>query len=107
MSKPKVSKAKQKEIAKERIVKLFQQAEEVYSKDQSLSDRYVFLARKIAMKAKVRIPRELKRKFCKHCYKFLIPGVNCRVRKQTGKIVISCLECKKFMRIPCLKKKKK
>lgn len=105
MSKPKISKAKQKEIAKERINILFKQAEDIFSKDKSLSNRYVFLARKIAMKAKVRIPRELKRKFCKHCYKFLMPGLNCRVRKQTDKLVISCLECKKFTRIPTLKKK--
>ncbi|MBT3298751.1 ribonuclease P [archaeon] len=106
MSKPKISKVKQKEIAKERINTLFNQAKDIFSENRSLSDRYVFLARKIAMKSKVRIPKEFKLRFCKHCYKYLMPGNNCRIRKQPGKIIISCLECKKFMRIPVLKKRK-
>tara|TARA_Y100000310_G_scaffold342813_1_gene447581 strand:+ start:682 stop:993 length:312 start_codon:yes stop_codon:yes gene_type:complete len=100
MSKPNIPKAKQKEIAKERIKILFQQAEKSFKKNPSLSDRYVTLARKIAMKLKVGIPQELKRKFCKHCYKFLMPSVNSRNRIRDGKVIISCLECKKFTRIP-------
>jgi ribonuclease P protein subunit RPR2 len=105
MAKPVISKSKQKDIAKERVIILFQQAEEVFSKNRSLANRYVTLARKIAMKVKIRIPLELKRKFCKHCYKFLMPGVNYRVRTRDGKVIISCLECKKFTRIPVRKKK--
>ncbi|MFH1276449.1 MAG: ribonuclease P protein component 4 [Candidatus Woesearchaeota archaeon] len=104
MSKPTISKNMQKEIANERIRKLFAEAEKVFSSDQKLAHRYVTLARKIAMKTKIMIPSELKRKFCKHCYKFLMPGVNSRVRKRVGKIVISCLECKKFTRIVVKKK---
>jgi ribonuclease P protein subunit RPR2 len=99
MAKPNISKNKQKEIAKERIRILFTQADEVFSKNKSLANRYVTLARKISMKIKVRIPKELKRKFCKHCYKYLRPGVNSRTRTRPGKVVISCFECKKFMRI--------
>jgi ribonuclease P protein subunit RPR2 len=99
MSKPNISKSKQKQIAKERMTTLFNQAAKVFSKNKTLSNRYVTLARKIAMKVKVRIPIEFKRKFCKHCYKYLMPGINSIVRKRKGKIVISCFECKKFMRI--------
>ena len=105
MSKPVIPKSKQKEIAKERVKILFQQAKEVFSKDKALAHRYVTLARKIAMKVKIRIPLELKRKYCKHCYKFLMPGVNSRIRTRDGKVIISCLECKKFTRIPIKKKK--
>lgn len=105
MAKPAISKTKQKEIAKERIHKLFSQAEEVFSKNKSLANRYVTLARKVAMKVKLRMPLELKRKFCKHCYKFMMPGVNSRVRTRDGKVIISCLECKKFTRIPVKKRK--
>ncbi|MBT6773773.1 ribonuclease P [Candidatus Woesearchaeota archaeon] len=104
MAKPVIPKSKQKEIAKERVKILFQQAEEVFSKDKALAHRYVTLARKIAMKVKIRIPLELKRKYCKHCYKFLMPGVNSRIRTRDGKVIISCLECKKFTRIPIKKK---
>ena len=45
--------------------KLFKQAELRFKKQPELSNRYIELARKIAMKYKVKIPRELKRKFCK------------------------------------------
>ena len=104
MAKPVISKQKQKEIAKERVKTLFQQAEKVFSRNKSLANRYVTLARKIAMKVKLRIPLELKRKFCKHCYKFLMPGKNARIRTRDGKVIISCLECKKFTRIPVKKR---
>ena len=90
----------QQKIARERIQVLFEQAKEMFKEDPMLSDRYVYLARKIAMKYKVKIPSRLKRKFCKHCYKFLVPSVNCRVRAQRGKVVYYCLSCKKFTRFP-------
>lgn len=89
-----------KEIARERIKILFEQADLRFKEDSNLSDRYVFLARKIAMKYKVHIPKELKRRFCKHCYKFLMPGANSRVRNTNGKIVYFCKNCKKYMRFP-------
>jgi ribonuclease P protein subunit RPR2 len=103
MVKAVVSKKKQKEIANERIISLFSQADSIFSTNKSLANRYVTLARKIAMKTKVRIPVQLKRKFCKHCYKYLRSSVNSRVRTRAGKVVISCFECKKFMRIPVKK----
>ncbi len=90
----------QQKIAKERIQVLFKQAKDMFKEDPKLSDRYVYLARKIAMKYKVKIPSKLKRRFCKHCYNFLVPSVNCRVRAQRGKVVYYCLSCKKFTRLP-------
>ncbi|MFH1682562.1 MAG: ribonuclease P protein component 4 [Candidatus Woesearchaeota archaeon] len=98
------SKTRQKEIALERIAVLFQQADEQFSINPELSHRYVELARKIQMKAKVRITVELKRKFCKHCYKYLRTGVNARIRTREGKLIIYCLSCKKHTRIPLKKK---
>ena len=92
MSKPLISKSKQKDIAQERIKTLFQEAQKIFSQNPALAHRYVTLARNIAI--------ELKRRFCKHCYKYLQPGVNARVRVSNGKVIISCFECKKFMRIP-------
>ena len=87
-------------IAKERIEGLFSQAESMFSEDPKLSNRYVHLARKISMRFKVKIPPKLKRKFCKHCYSFLMPGKNCRVRTHEGKVVYYCQNCRKFMRFP-------
>lgn len=94
----------EKKIARERIEELFKQADLAFPENKGLSNRYVTLARKIAMKCKVRIRPEFKRRFCKHCYKFLMPGTNCRVRMNNGKVVYHCLECKKFMRFPHKKK---
>ena len=90
-------KQKQKEIAKNRVEKLFEQAEK--TKSQKLANRYVELARKIAMKVNLRMPRKLKRKFCKHCYSYFRDG-NYRVRTRDSKLVYYCFECKKYTRIP-------
>lgn len=95
-----------KKNAKERIETLFKQAEVVFKKDKKLADRYVELARKISMKNKVRIKPELKRRFCKHCHSYLVPGANCRVRLQDGKVVYFCKVCEKYMRFPHIKEKK-
>ena len=92
------------QIANNRIDQLFSQADEVFGEDSELSDRYVDLARKLAMKFKVKLKSEYKRKFCKHCYRYLRPGVNARVRTQNGKVVYSCLSCKKFSRFNINKK---
>jgi len=95
-----------KQIALERIKTLFQEAEKAGKKDLKLANRYVHLARKISMKVKARIPSNLKRRFCKHCYSYLIPGVNVRVRTQRGKVVYYCLNCRKYMRFPYVKELK-
>ena len=95
-----MKKDKQNNIAQERVKILFQQAQEVFAKDKALANRYVQLARKIGMKVKLRLPREFKRRYCKFCYSYLQPGVNSRSRIRNGKVIISCFECKKFMRIP-------
>lgn len=99
-------KPKQKKIALERIKKLFREAKLAFKKDSGLSNRYVKLARKISMKTKTRIPRELKKQFCKHCYTFLIPGKNCRVRTKDKKLIYYCKNCKKYTRFPLYIKKK-
>jgi ribonuclease P protein subunit RPR2 len=99
------NKSEEKKIALDRIKILFQEAESVFDRDKFLANRYVALARKISMKVKIRFSRELKRKFCKHCYSYLVPGKNCRVRVRLGKVIIYCMECKMFARIPVRKNK--
>lgn len=97
---------KQKHIARQRIRQLIEFAEKVFPKNFERADYYISIARKIAMKARIRIPSDLKKKFCKHCYKFLQPGVNCRVRTKNNKVIYYCLNCKNYMRFPFLKEKK-
>ena len=100
MGKPLISKKKQKKIAGENIDRFFELAEEKFSSNKGLSNRYVTLARKTAMKVKIRMPRQYKRRYCKHCYKYLRTGINSKIRVNNGKVIISCYECNKFSRIP-------
>ena len=91
----------QKQIANDRIKKLFELAKlRALSGDFYFANRYVFLARKVAMRYRLPLPKEFKRTFCKHCYFYLIPNSNCRIRIHRGKIIIFCNNCKKFTRIP-------
>jgi len=94
-------------IARERIEKLFIEAERQFKKDSKLSNRYVHLARKISMKYKVRIRPVLQKRFCKHCYIYLVPGSNCRVRLYGHKVSYYCKACKAYMRFPYIKEKAK
>lgn len=91
-----------KQIALERIRILFQLAKEVVRKDPGLAQRYVEVARRIAMATKVRLPKEYRRLVCKHCKSFILPGVSCRVRTQTKRephLVITCFTCGKHSRM--------
>ena len=95
MKRKQISKLEQKKIAKIRINKLFYLAEKkALLKQFDLANRYVKIARKISMRYLVSIPSYYKRRFCKHCYSYLLPGENCRIRINKGKIVVYCANCK-------------
>ncbi|MAE42466.1 ribonuclease P [Candidatus Woesearchaeota archaeon] len=89
---------KQRKIALERITILFSEAKKIFKEEPKLADKYIKLARKISMKYKVKIPSTLKRRYCKHCHKYLVPGTNVRVRTHKGHMVYYCLSCKHIMR---------
>jgi ribonuclease P protein subunit RPR2 len=97
-----------KRIAMQRVHVLFNLARETYGRQPALAQRYVDLARKIAMAAKLRLPKGYKRQICRHCKSFILPGVNSRVRirqRREPHVVITCLNCGKHMRIPLKKRK--
>jgi len=99
-----------KRIAMQRVQTLFRLAKETFHEDPSLAQRYVDMARKIAMAAKVRLPKEYRRQVCRYCKGFILPGVNCRVRikqRREPHLVITCLNCGKQMRIPLRKRKER
>ncbi|RLF17560.1 MAG: ribonuclease P [Thermoprotei archaeon] len=92
-----------RELARERIDILFNMAVKVYPHNKELARRYVFLAFKIAMRARIRIPRRWRWRYCKKCFSPMIPGVNALVRikpKGESYIVIHCLDCGNIYRIP-------
>jgi len=97
----KLKKLKEKKLAQKTIEELFQRAEH----DAKRANEHVRKARNLMMKYKIRPARALKRKFCKHCYAFLKPGVTVRIRTRPGHVVYFCLACKKFMRFPFSKRK--
>lgn len=89
----KIPKYKLKSEALTRIIDLFKQAE----LRKNLSSRYVEIARKIGMKANQPIPKDLKKKFCKHCNSYFQNG-NFRVRTRNKLLVYTCLQCNKQTR---------
>lgn len=92
----------QKKIARERIEILFDQAEETFPEHPERANRYVELARKIAMHYRVRIPKKFKRKFCDECHSYLKPGVNCEVEVNSEQRTVdwTCEECGNTKRYP-------
>lgn len=92
-------------MAEERINILFLHARnEALAHNFKRANRYVELARKIGKRYNVRMPKKYKKRFCKKCNYYLLPGYNCKVRLQKSKIVITCLNCGNYVRIPYGKK---
>ena len=92
-----------RQIALQRIRTLFELAKKNIREEPELAQRYAQIARKIAMRTRVKLPTEYRRLICRHCKSFIYPGVNCRVRSQQKRephMTITCLACGKTMRIP-------
>lgn len=95
-----------KTIANHRIHTLMRLAETTAQQGHlHYANRYVSLARKLAMRYVIPIPPEFKRNICKHCYAFLLPGKNSHTRIQQGKIITTCHTCSHIHRIPLHHKK--
>ncbi len=86
-------------IARERIKILYELArKEAKEGHEDLARRYVDHMINLSTKYNVRIPREMKRDFCKKCHTFLVPGKTAQVRLKKGKVVIKCLRCGAYKR---------
>lgn len=96
-----------KKIAEERIEILFDKARKEFKENPKLSNRYVFLARKISMRYNVKLNSEQKNQFCKKCYSYLFPGINCIVRTnpKTKCVEYFCKNCNKKTRYGYSKEK--
>jgi ribonuclease P protein subunit RPR2 len=83
-----------KELARERIDILVAVA--LKEKDEELASRQAKLARKVAMRFRVRLPYGARQLFCKKCKAFIVPGRSARVRvggARTRAIRVTCLKC--------------
>ncbi len=88
-----------------KVKELFWLASQLFEKNKEEANKAVRKARRQAMRERLRLPKELKRSFCKHCKAYLKPGRNARIRIHKSRVIIYCKECKKFTRIPVAKKK--
>ncbi|MBU4373379.1 MAG: ribonuclease P [Euryarchaeota archaeon] len=89
-----------KDMARQRIQRLFELAGQEFKTHPERSNRYAGLARRIGMRYRVRMPVELKRRICKHCHGYLVQGATARTRLQGTHITTTCLSCGKQMRWP-------
>jgi len=83
-----------KELAKERIGILIANA--LKEKDEEFADSQAKLAKKVAMRFRVRLPYDTRQLFCKKCKAFIVPGRNSRVRigrSRTKAVRLTCFKC--------------
>ena len=87
-------------IAAERIERLADLASAAAKAgDADRAKQYVRLARRIAERHRLRLPKQFKRSTCETCDAYLIPGRNARVRTQDGHVVVTC-DCGHQARYP-------
>ena len=89
-----------KTLAAERVARLFELAEDACRRRPDLADRYVAMAWRLKTRYNLRLPPELKGKFCKKCLSLSRPGTSCRVRVQSGYVIVTCLRCGHVTRLP-------
>ena len=87
-----------KDLAIQRIYILFRLGVEAVRRGEyTLAQRYGELIRRLAMRARVKIPKGIKRWICKNCNVIMVPGINCRVRTRSEgrviRLVTRCLVC--------------
>jgi ribonuclease P protein subunit RPR2 len=99
-----VGKRDAKDIARDRIDRLFALAEkEAATGNQGRAKRYVTLALRVGERHKVRAGH--KRTYCPSCHAFYVPPWNLRVRTHRGRVSMTCLGCGHITRYPVNKKR--
>ena len=89
-------KKSQKDLAMQRIEILVQNALENAKSDAELAQKQAMLAKKISNKFRVRLPYEIRQLYCKNCKRFIVPGIDARVRigrSNVKAVRITCLRC--------------
>ena len=69
-----------KKIALERMYILVKTAISNARSDPNLAEKQANLARRISTRYRINKPYELRLNFCKKCKKFIVPGINSRIR---------------------------
>ena len=84
-----------KALARERVNILMVKALRTAKEDMGLARRQAELARRICLKFNIRLPYSERQLFCRKCKRFIVPGVNARVRLgySPKAVKITCVEC--------------
>jgi dephospho-CoA kinase len=82
-----------KEIALERMYRLMDLAIENWKEKPERSIHYLKLMKRIGMRNKVRIPKELKRMYCKKCFSLLLEEKHKKTRVKKKVLLVECKKC--------------
>ena len=85
-----------KEVARQHILILFENAVSNIRKDPKLAQKQALTARRICMRFKISMPWQIRISFCKKCKQFIVPGVTSKVRigrSNVKSIRITCNFC--------------
>lgn len=105
MSKRRIDPNRAREIAEERMTVLLRlSCEAAVRGDADRARRYVDLARRIGMKTRTGMPRDVR--YCKACRMPLVPGVSCTVRLRNHRIGMRCAQCGSSRRISYIREQK-
>ncbi|MEM4246767.1 MAG: ribonuclease P [Candidatus Woesearchaeota archaeon] len=100
MKKREANKGLERQSSLQQVQALFDAAALVFPKSPSEANRLIAKAHRLVLRSKLKLPSVLKRRYCKHCKAFWVPGKSVRVRLAKGRIVYSCLSCRKIQRMP-------
>jgi ribonuclease P protein subunit RPR2 len=82
-----------KEVAHERVEVLIAGA--LAEKDPELAGRQAALAKRIAMRHRLRLPYRTRQLYCKNCKAFIVPGRTSRTRTGRSRIKAIRITCNK------------
>ena len=91
-----MKKSTARDVAKERIRLLIDHALREALYDDILANKQAKLAKKIAMRMRLRLPYEIRQLYCKRCKEFILPGISSRIRTGRSRLKavrITCLKC--------------
>jgi ribonuclease P protein subunit RPR2 len=91
-----VKKSTARDVAKERIRLLIDHALREALHDDILANKQAKIAKKIAMRMRLRLPYEIRQLYCKRCKEFILPGISSRIRTGRSRLKavrITCLKC--------------
>jgi ribonuclease P protein subunit RPR2 len=91
-----LKKAVIRNIALERVEHLISNALTEAKSDQNLVNEQAMIAKRIAMRTRLRLNYDIRQLYCKKCKQFIIPGRDARIRigrYRIKAIRISCLRC--------------